>query len=259
MTTPPEHHDDLLERYLDELLDDDQRARFEQRLAQEPELRRAVEQQQQINAAIKRLHAAPDHAPTLEQIQPASPAAPPRRRAAPWVKLAVAAALLLVISATFVVYEAREMIWPPPPFSPPPTPTFQQIYADTLQEFEPDWVCENEAQFADSFDNRAGYPLAMLETTDAFTPLGISRRRTPLSPMTLLLLGRADGREIIVFATRLRYDKPTTLPPDSALHLFRKAIDDAVFYELSPLDAPRVLPLLRRTTLTPDQYDGQGW
>ena len=263
MSTHPEHHDDTLERYLDGLLDSDRRANFERRLSQDPQLRHTVDQQARIDDAIKRLHPLPANVPTLDEIHAASAdkrahTSAPRENV--WAKLAIAAGLLIATTAGVSVYEMRDLIWPAPTPSPPPPMSLSQTYAFEVEHnLTPDWVCENEAQFADTFENHTTLALAMPEATDTFAPIGLSPRRTQLHRRTLCLLARVDGRPVIVFAAPLESDVSPMPPTDAKLHLIRHQIGSAVFYELTPFKDARVLNRLRPTDLSPEEYDGKGW
>ena len=254
----PASPNERLEAYLDDQLAAEQRQEFEKELQTNEQLRREVALQQQVDASIKRLFSAP--APPsdileLAQRQGASievvqvPGHDAKRRK--WLLTAAALAASVVwLYAGWRIYQSatddgyRQI-------------ALQDIYQDCVAEgFQPDWVCEDDRQFAETFHSRQGQALLLEEIPGgemvglAYLP-GITRRTTAM-------LARVEDKPVLVFVDRLSRDTRPSRPSwMSGLKLFRKQLNDLVFYEITPLGEPRVMDYFYAADLAelPDEAD----
>lgn len=64
---------------------------------------------------------------------------------------------------------------------------------------------------------------------------------SPLGPSTLILLAKVDQEDVMVLMEREKFDRRLKLPKESGLNIFRREMNGVVMYEVTPLDAPRVL------------------
>jgi hypothetical protein len=197
---------------------------------------------QAIDSALRRRLSPPDDE-TLAQIvndavARATAAPPPVAGVIGRTRLwAVAAAIVGMIVGGWLFWQAVA----PRPSNPYDQPwrSVAQVYDDTVQDFAPQWVCRDDAEFARSFADQLGQPL-LLAQSGGVQALGLSVCNT-LSPRTLVLLARADGQEVLVLVDRIERDRTITLPPESSLKLFRRQIGDLVLYELTPREQPAVI------------------
>ena len=66
-----------------------------------------------------------------------------------------------------------------------------------------------------------------------------------LSPDTTAMLGQVDGKRVMVFVDRAGADRPEAIvSSDGKLRVFRQARDELVFYEVTPLERPRMIEFL---------------
>jgi anti-sigma factor RsiW len=266
--------DELLEAYLDGLLDAAQRQAFAEALRTDPQLRRQVELQARIDGALERLFHV--EAPTREQIAAAlvaavptrasvlaaspplptsasSPAIAPapkagaRRGHARWywgaAGLAAAAAMAWVI-ASLTGGEPREN---QPQFVARP---LAAIYKSAVAAgFEPSYDCREPERFAATFSRRQGQPLRLLAMPAGMAMLGVAYTGG-LSRDTTAMLCRVDGKPVMAFVDRAGADRAdaAVVDPNDALHVFRQERDGLVYYEVTPFDEPRVISLFAPAT-----------
>ncbi len=273
MSERPAHPEDpRLEPYLDDQLEDAERAAFERDVADQPELRGAVNLQRRIDAALGRLYDPPDaqrvaaelarsngrasasgaHADRTTDANAASPGAstndsPPRpfrSRAVMW-RLAA----MITLAAVGVV-AIRLWLAPPPlatdpyPISETPRPMTEVYHAEVAAGFEPQWVCETDEEFAGWYRKQVGRPLTLAALPSGVRAAGLSIDNV-FSRRTIYLLAEVEGAPVIVFADRVENDETPRVPPDSDLRLFRRQLGGVVLYELTPLDQPYLLEHLR--------------
>lgn len=238
MTHPPDTHDARLSAYLDGALAPAEREAFERDMAADPALRDAVQAQRDIEDSIRRLF------PVREAALPAWPepktSARPLRR---WVWYAAAAAVLLTAAVAINRYVAGA------------NPDFKLIAPDTLyavlqnKGWQPEVVCTTNAQFAALVEKRLG--AALIASPAAGVSLigwgyGESYNGSPLSPKTVMLLTDVDQKHVLVLMDRESNDRTISVRPERGLRLFRRTVDGFVLYEITPLDEPRVIPLIQR-------------
>ncbi len=243
----PTGADEPLERYLDGLMSPEEAAQFEQRVAGDEHLQREIELQQRIDKSLERAFVAPapvdilalanrqsDEATASTKSELAKPvdAKPNSRRR---TLLTVLAACLVWIVVGGMVYRQffedegyREL-------------ALAEIYENCLDAgFQPKWVCEDDAEFADTFQRRQGRPL-LLKAEARDVMIGLSYLEG-ITPDTTTMLARVDGEPVLVFVDRLDRDTQPEKPSWwSGLNLFRSELEDFVLYEVTPLDEPRVM------------------
>lgn len=245
----PGSHDQL-DLYLDGLLPAAERQAFERRLAADPGLAALVQRQRDIDTAIRQRFAPPDFdrvispalasaqsngwAPMLKVTPRHAPAGRNRRRfLAVAALIGVAALGIWRFSGFFDPVDDR--------YAPQPWRSLETVYRDKVATgFQVDWECKDDAEFSGTFRKRLGQHLLLAQLPPDVQSLGLAYCNS-ITPSTVFLLTRVDGREVIVFADRLSEDKPQ--PPTSPdLKLFRRELDTVVLYELTPHQEPRVLP-----------------
>ncbi|MGI9427842.1 MAG: hypothetical protein ACR2NM_04245 [Bythopirellula sp.] len=123
---------------------------------------------------------------------------------------------------------------------------YQQVaLADIYQKcvadgFRPKWVCDDDREFAETFQRRQGKPL-LLKPAAKDLMVGLSYLKG-ITSRTTTMLARVDGEPILVFVDILQRDsKPAKPAWSSGLNLFRQELAGLVLYEVTPLDQPRVL------------------
>ncbi len=267
--------DTLLERFIDGDLAGEELAWMEGRLAQDPVLRDQIDLQTRVDDSLRRTcsmnaivmpvipaggaSASPgageaavaqpalklagtpaDHSPAL----PASQGPAPARASLPWKRwggLAAAAAILLTFAGLFRAYwDARV-----PDFRLlEPAPMYQQLVS---AGFQPAVVCKTEPEFARLVREKLGSALVAV-ATPGVEVLGWGYqddyKGSPISPHTMMLLARVDGREVLVLLDRASRDRDLSLPEGSGLRLFRREVGPIVAYEVTPLAGERVINTL---------------
>lgn len=253
----------LLERYLDGMLDAAQRDAFEREVAGDPDLRAVVERQAQLDGSLHRVFDVPGFdAGRFSFVREASgngrgDAGSPEseRDVAPlplrishrvgWVKYAAIAAVVLISFALVAWFvrdrraqtEYPEMAWR----------SVEMVYRiETLKGFKPLWKCETDEEFARTYEDALGTPVLLpLAQVPAGTEMaGLSYSNT-FSPKTVLFFGRVRGTPVIVFADRLEKDPGVAVSAESGLRVYRRQVQDLVLYEVSPLDRAYFLDSFR--------------
>jgi hypothetical protein len=154
----------------------------------------------------------------------------------------LAASLLLGLAGAWMIWRAL----PTTPVDPYALEqkTMVAVYQEAIDDgFGPDWVCRNDEEFAFTFRVAHQQALVLREMPEDVAALGLSYCHT-ISPRTICILAQAEGRPVMVFVDRLDAEPGRAEAPGGGLHLHRGTVGDLVLYELSPLDTPRVLPLL---------------
>ncbi len=117
--------------------------------------------------------------------------------------------------------------------------SFETAYRDwTAPGFEPQWVCRDQAQFAETFRGTLHQPLALGPLPPGTETVGMIVCNS-LSPRTTCVVGRSAGEPVVVFVDRIERDFAVT--PPSGLSMFRREIGRLVLYEVSALQAPVLL------------------
>jgi hypothetical protein len=229
-----------LDAYLDGRLHPAEAAIVEQLVVHDSRAQGSIALQRRIDAAI-RIRFTPPAAIRIEGLTTethASPVVTAGRKLQPW-RMAAAAALVL---ATIGVYANWYIRSRPPAAAPFQPVAMGEAFASRLAGgFQPEWVCESDEIFRETFEYRLGRGVTLLPSAGVeMVGMGYD---TTLSPSTVSVLMRVDGREVMLFVDRLKTDTRThEAPPGLKLH--RREVAPLVVYELSPFDEARVLHLV---------------
>lgn len=247
----PHNQERLIEGYLSGDLSADDRREAERLLREDASFRAAVEAQRRIDESLRGLFV-PGKALSQAEILRASSEKPAPKAHGKARGFKLERRQLVGIAAAVVV--GAVAIWrlsdflekpPPSPYDLQPHRTFVQVYEDEVaDDLTPDWVCENEQEFADAYRKRLGRPLVLGQVPPNIEATGLAYSNS-VSPYTVQLLTRVDGKPVLVFADRLSRDETQSLPEDSKLNLFRSELKDLVLYEVTPYDQPRVMEYLK--------------
>jgi hypothetical protein len=206
-----------------------------------------TELEQSIDAALRRLFEPPPQAGldaiadrAFAQIRAASDL---RRRGVRW--LAAAAAIAAACVGTWQIWRAvGPPSRPPAAYRQQPWRSLETVYRDTVAAgFEPRWVCADDREFALTFRSLHHQGLVLADTPPSIEAVGLSYCNS-ITPGTIGVLVRVDGKPVVVFVDRVERDAGQPRPPEG-LNLFRRQIGRLVLYELSPLQEPSVLPWFR--------------
>ncbi|MCC6424338.1 MAG: hypothetical protein IT447_12745 [Phycisphaerales bacterium] len=237
----PKHPDEMLEAYLDGLLPPDQHAQMEARIANDPELKAQCELQTILNTSLAQQFAPPSPPTALGIPRPNHPAKS-------WPRV-VAIAAIVILGVGVGIWALNDYLTPKPPnpyaggtynIHRPPTTFVDEYHALVQGGFKPDWVCQTQEQFVQTFQSNLGQGLIFETNSSAVRMVGLSYANV-LSEQTIIFLGIANDTPALVFVDRLQNDRPQTLPERTGLHLFRAQIGELVLYELTPLDKPTLL------------------
>jgi hypothetical protein len=239
--------EDLLDAYVDGLLDDDERVAFENELHRRPALRDEVERQERIDGSLREAFSPPSTERLRALINLAdrgeedmSPRA--FRFPAPLRHVALAASLLLAVAGLWMI---QSVVAPsstgPDPYAVQAHRTIQQVYDDERTSgFEPDWVCENDQEFRSAFAMRFRQPLLLRALPEDIAAVGLSYSNT-ISTDTIYLLARVGNERVLVFVDKLERVETAPTVDDPSLRVHRRVVDDLVLYEVSPLAEPSVI------------------
>ena len=252
----PTENPSLFDRYLDDLLPIAERDRFERDvLAVSSELTGEVQQQRAVDAAMRRIFPVPRTAPGFGGIRVrefesrGSGGSLATRRLVR--ALSIAAVLALGVFGGWRIWRFASPAQPKNPYAAMAWRPMEAVYDDIVAGgFHPDWACKDDAEFASITRKRLGTPL-LLAQSDLVTAVGWQYANT-LGSQTMCLLATvraepsAEAVKVIVFADRARNDRAPDPKTSPARHLFRREVGAVVLYEMSPLDAPRVLDRLHQ-------------
>lgn len=276
MSPPQDHNFDLeLEAYLDGVMTPEERTAFEAQLRRHPEVARAVKLQAMMDDTLTNLYAPPTITPaeiealiassptsdgketqsavapgtkhglansaktkTQHPVVPSNPVAPNNRRRLVLVSLAAAVAWAMV-GWHFFRGNGRDV---EPYFEQQP---LTSVYGTILESgFRPYYECHDADRFATTFQQRQGIALQLKEMPAGTGMLGLSYAGG-LSRDTTAILCRVDDQPVIVFVDRIDADSGNEMANQNpAASVFRQEVGELVMYEVSPLQASRVLKYL---------------
>jgi hypothetical protein len=232
-----------LDAYLDDLLSEPQRARMTEEVNASQELLAEVELQKRIDDSLRRSFASLEVPAGLlaklrDHVQPARVVSPLRRRR---VLIGVAAAAAIVWGVLGWQYLASRS---KTPRYNPNLPLATIYETQVAAGFRPKWVCDDDREFASTFQTRQGQGLLLAAMPAGTKMVGLTYCGG-ISRYTTTMLARVDAAPVMVFVDRIGADTHPSLPAvDTGLHLFRKELGSLVLYELTPLGEPRVLEFL---------------
>lgn len=248
---PGQFGDATLDDYLDGLLDEEAAGRFEERINADPDLQAEVGRQTAVNDALQRMCTPSPGVEkrVVEGIRKAAAATPvptATTRAVPFYRRrwAIAALLALgVVGAWRLVGLIEQRRVDRDEYRPKAWTSVVTYYRDAVEsDMKPEWVCETDKEFAETFRYRFRQPLLLASGSDTVAALGLGYANC-LTRRTVTLLARVQGKPVVVFVDKLKKDTHPKLPPNSGLHIHRKELGMLVLYEVSPLPEPHVLDL----------------
>ncbi|BBO32863.1 hypothetical protein [Lacipirellula parvula] len=240
--------DELLEKFLDNLTNDDERESFTAALRTDPGRRAEVELQRRIDDSLQRMFTInvpqsriPTIAPPADEEFVERPAVKPSKQRRNVIIAALAASLLVASALTFLWQNAQHG---GPDVAARP---LVDIYRNAVSSgFEPTYECHEPERFAATFERRQGEPLRLLELPANMRMLGLAYTGG-LSRNATAMLAYVDDAPVMVFVDRLENDVKQAAPAAGDLHIFRDERDGLVFYEVTPLQSPLVTPFLAKT------------
>ena len=239
----PSSQSEQLHAYLEDRLAPEERAAFEKQLKNNKSLQAELELQEKIDASLKRSFIAPK--PSIDflahlgaespqpKVIPASSSAAGKNKNIKLAWAAIAASISLVVLSWNLTSSNNGSRYQ--------KIAMQEVYEQSVESgFKPKWVCEDDHQFAKTFQERQGQAL-LLKPIPGGSMVGLSYLRG-LSWDTTTMLAKVNGKPVLVFIDRLERDTHPKPPSRwSGLHLFRKELSGLVLYEVTPWDAPHVM------------------
>lgn len=263
MTHEWNQFDDRLDAFLDNLLEGDDRARFEEEMTGDAQVATMVRRSREVNLQLRRAfeppsppmwvtshsyidnsHRANGRATLLEQpinrpaIDTNTEPIPIRSRRPRWPRrLAVAAAIVLAGAGAWLVWQNVR----PAPMSSYAVGEWRSLETAYTELTKPAWVCDSNEEFESVFAGRFNQPLLFKEPPGEPTMAGLAYCHT-ITRDTVCMVGSADASSrVVVFIDRLERDNHPVLEDDGCLHLFRRELGKLVLYEISPKDHSTLL------------------
>lgn len=228
MSLEPPEFDEALEAYLDGTMPAERRADFARERG--AALSEASAGQARIDGALRQqFGGAGMTVPPLPEA-----AAGPRayRRAAWWRDARVLAAAGLLVAVG---------VWAAIAGLGGGADTLAAVYAREVDGgLVPGWVCETDAEFAQTFEDQFKQPL-LAAAAPGVELIGLTYNYA-LEARTVMVLARVDGEPVIVFTGPTRLVTETPSVGSQSLNLFERQIGQVRLFEVTPLDEPRVLP-----------------
>jgi hypothetical protein len=128
------------------------------------------------------------------------------------------------------------------------------VNPDTVYErmesrsFTPEFVCKDNTEFRAAVEKRLGSPLELADAGDIKVLGWAYTAEFPgkvIGDKTMIMMTKVGDAYPIVLMDRAADDRTLTLKPGSKLHLFRRQVGPIVAYEVTPLETPRIVDLLR--------------
>lgn len=263
---------ELLELYLDGQLSGDRAAQAEVRISQVPAMQTAVTQQERIDNSLKQQFESPavsdaflqqllstkqagqeseaspvEEAPLVEE---ASPKVVLRtdddvRRQRRTQLLAVAATLACVsLWGTYGLDQLKQLWQPNEGYA---KLTVAQVYREAVQSgFEPDWLCEDDQQFAQTFADRQGQGLLLEPLPEGVRMAGLAYLKGFARKATSMF-AYVENEPVLVMVGRTESVSESLLKADEELGIsvFTRRLGELTLVEVTPFDTPRVLSSLR--------------
>ncbi len=248
-----------LEAYLDGRMPIAEQEAFELELESNDQLRGQYELQREIDASLERMFVAPAPPVDIVALSAADGATdelnqlPERKEKKPRKAWQTAVAILVACVVWFVVGKEAYRVYHDRGESRYGQLALAEIYQNSVDRgFRPKWVCDDEQEFAQTFESRQR--IALLLKPDAqHMMVGLSYL-SGLTPMTTTMLARVDDQPVLVFVERVDRDvRPDHPDWSSGLKLFRRELGELVLYEVTPLSEQRVIQhfYLPETTNSP--------
>ena len=250
---------ELLELYLDGQLEAERSAHFEKRIAAEPGLKAVVRQQTELDGLlgqwcqppavdstfVARLgdgdSASHDQQPSEQPDKVVLRATKPRSPES-WRQRGLAAVALLACALTWVFFgweQLKSLVTPEQGYT---QTTVAQLYQDAVQAgFEPDWLCKDDQEFAQTFHDRQGTGLLLNPLPQDVRMAGLAYREG-FTEQATCMFAYADEQPVLVIAARSAEISERLLQVgDQGLSVFTRELGDLTLVEVSPLDRARIL------------------
>ncbi len=240
-----------LEKYLDGQLSDSEAESLADRMGEDA-LQAAVSQQQTIDNSLRSSFAPPPidlaflsklQAEAGDDVVVVAPRMSARERQTRWaaVLLSVACVLawILVGSGQLV-----ELLTAPAPYG---QRSIAQVYQSSVDSgFRPDWRCEDDQQFAQTFLDRQGQGL-LLETLPQGVQMAGLAYLPGITEHATCMFARVDGVPVLVVVERSERlpDSLQQANSGDSLSVFTRQLEDLTLVEVTPLSEPRVLDFLQ--------------
>lgn len=270
MTQPTPEHDamqpadaELLELYLDGKLAADRMEEARSRIAEVPAMQHAASQQQLIDEGLKRQFQPPAiNEQFLEKLKAAgdknsspaqhdSPKVVPRsvalgnRRQQRTRLLAVAASLACLVAWGTFGLDGLKQFWTSPS-NRYAMLTVEQVYQQTVDNgFKPDWLCEDDQEFAQTFADRQGQGLLLKPLPPGVQMAGLAYIRG-LTPQATSMLAKVDDQLVLIMVCRKRLVSESLLAHsgEHQVSIFERELGDLIAVEVTPHSEPRILDYL---------------
>lgn len=225
-----------LEQLLDQRDDPAIRRQLDALAQSNAEVADALRLQDRIDAALARVAMPPSPdilAARLRQAAPAATAAL-RRREFLGRLTGFAAAAAIVMAA--VGYWWLNQSPPPRRAGWQPISVVAAYEREKAGGFKPFEVCHDPSAYRETFQNKLGQGLIATAMPAAVTLQGWAYGST-VSPESIFLMAKVQDQQVLVIFDRLAADQPQPAV-EKGLHVHRRAVDNLVLYEVSPLDKP---------------------
>lgn len=248
---------ELLELYLDGQLSGDRAAQAEARIAQVPAMQSALAQQERIDSSLRQRFQPPavnddflqalraggavpsePAEETLPQVTPRSRDANHQRR---MQLLALAATLACVSVWGSLGWDGvMEVFQPRQGYA---QFTVAKVYQRAVRRgFEPDWLCEDDQEFAKTFAERQGQALLLEPLPDGVRMAGLAYLNG-LTPQATSMFAYVEDQPVLVVVDRTELITESLLEADKerGLAVFTRRLGGLTLVEVTPFDKPRVL------------------
>lgn len=230
MSGPRENMSERLEAYAEGGLGAPERAEFERLILKDPALRAEVELQQRVNERLRAIFMPPESVGTTSTTP---------RPSVPWARWALGIAAAIALAAVGIQYTGL--------LGPGPGDTrADALYTRLVRTgFEPAWECKDDAEFVAYTRDKFGQAFTVSPAAE-LQVLGWDYCSGVLGDEAgVLLVKIGAGDKAIVVVDRAVNDRPVVVEPTSLLHVHRRALGNAVLYEVSNRDRPAVLPAIQ--------------
>ena len=229
-----------LERFLDGLMNDEERAQFLEQYGELDSTRQAIALEQKLNESLLKSFPSsemPDEMKEAIVAQAGTPVVPTYSFLTSPLVPAMALALVALIVVAVGWFNGANPV--EPVFQPV---ALAQLHSEMSDKgYRPYYNCEDDERFAQVFEKRQGIALRLAELPEGREMLGLSYEGG-LSRDTTAMLSIVDGQQVTVFVDSLkkRHD-PELLKGNADFKVFKRCLDPLIFYEVTPFDEPRMV------------------
>lgn len=229
---------ELIENYLGNTLTPEEKYKMEQRLAEDPDLRKTIQHLQSIDQRLRRAYLPLFDSGDDALIHSAGRSTPRQRHNKLRIRGRwIAYALVLVMGVTGWYVFLRPM---PEPINA------SRVHNGFVINPYPDTICDTPQKFLDYTRDRLGVSIAADFSTAAaligWRSTGVLYDSTEFQPLALLAKSPTDEPIVVIFQ-KTRSPAPT-LDDGSSLNLLSRRFGDLTAWEVTPLPDPVILDLL---------------